>query len=291
VALPALLVAGALPRREWWRAGASGAILLLALWMIFGEPNRVRAIEATLDIPTLPNKCNIKIAHLSDIQTLQFSGREERALELVNQFDPDVVVITGDLTASGQHPVLVAHLHDWLSRLKTKTKRYVVNGDSDLQFDELVRGAAVTYLKDTGESLEVNGARLYFGGLDNRRRPPDPKHCLGGAPADATKIFLAHNPDYFLSPTPVRADLGLAGHTHGGQVHIPGLGPVLTFTHIGPRYAEGVFPKSKLEPELPWNSDNIVICPGLGMEGGYAPRVRLLCPPSVVLLTIRGPQE
>ena len=101
----------------------------------------------------------------------------------MNGFDPDLVVITGDLTASGQPPALVAALQDWMARLKTKTSRYVVNGDSDPDFEALVEKApGVTYLCDKGLAVDVNGAHLWIGGVDNHRRPPDPNYCMAEAP-------------------------------------------------------------------------------------------------------------
>jgi predicted MPP superfamily phosphohydrolase len=289
VLVPGYVLLTALRAKSWSRAAAAAAVLALAAWMLFVEPNRVGVIEATVKLDALPRGCSLRVAHLSDIQTLAFGGREERALELANAFDPDLVVITGDLTASGQHPVLVAHLRDWLRRLKSRTSRYVVNGDSDPNFDALVAGMPeVTYLKDSGVAVDVQGARLWICGLDNLRRPPDAQRAFAGAPEGAVKLFLAHNPDYFLSKTDSRAAFGFAGHTHGGQVHIPWIGPLVTFTFLGPKYAEGVYTRGDLEPRYPWNVEQMSVCPGIGMEGGYAPRVRFLCPPRLVLLTLEN---
>ena len=290
VFVPAAALVGALRRKDGIRASLAALPIALAAFMLFVEPNRVGEIRGELVVPTLPKNTAIKIAHLSDIQTIQFSGREERALELVNGFDPDLVVITGDLTASGQPPALVAALQDWMARLKTKTSRYVVNGDSDPDFEALVEKApGVTYLCDKGLAVDVNGAHLWIGGVDNHRRPPDPNYCMAEAPPGATRIFLSHNPDRFMAKGDWHAEVGLAGHTHGGQIHIPGIGPIVTFTELGGDYAEGIFPKDRLGLPWKWKVDVCAVCPGIGMEGGYAPRVRFLCPPRVVLLTLRGP--
>lgn len=289
VLTPVLRLAVALGERSWLRAALPAAVLGLAAWMLFVEPNRVGVVKERIAVPTLPSGSIVKLAHLSDLQTLALSGREDRALELVNAFDPDLVALTGDLTASGQHPVLVDHVRAWLRRLRTRTSVFVVNGDSDPDFASIVRGMPeVTYLVDAGVPLTVNGASLWIAGVDNKRRPPTAEFALGGAPAGAVRILLTHNPDAFLSPAPARAELGLAGHTHGGQVHVPFVGPLVTFTKLGRRYAEGLFRGPDLDPSLPWNVDQMAICPGLGMEGGYAPRVRFLCPPRVMLWTLVG---
>jgi len=288
--MPLILIFRGLLSKHKIRAAVPGALLAIALYMLFVEPSRVVVVREIITVPRLPAGVEIKIAHLSDIQTVSVAGRELYTRDIVNEFDPDLVAITGDLTASGQHPLVVEQLNVWMQQLKTKTSVFLVNGDSDPDFDELVTHFRnVTYLRDSGTTVSVRGTNIYIGGMDNRAPRPDGSRCFRDAPPGIVKIALAHNPDYFCHAPNWRADVGLAGHTHGGQLQIPGFGALVTFTHIGRRYAEGVFRPGDLDPSYKWGVDTMSICPGLGMEGCFAPRVRLFCPPKVFLLTLKGP--
>ena len=75
------------------------------------------------------------------------------------------------------------------------------------------------------------------------------------------------------------ADLMIAGHTHGGQVQIPYLGPVFTFSRV-PRLwgAGGLF---KFD-----SGKHLIISRGIGMERGYAPRIRFFCRPQLIFLDL-----
>ncbi len=290
VAAPSIALVAAAARGEAMRAAVALAPLALAGWMLFGEPNRLEIVRATIPVASLPPGTRIRLAHLSDLQCIHVGAREAEAAAAVDAFDPHFVGFTGDLVADRLHPALVAHVRRWLSSLRTRTAVFTVNGDCDGDFASLVRDLpGVTQLEDEGRTLDVEGARLWIAGVDNRRRPPDPARGLSGAPPGSTRILLTHNPDRFIAPGDWRAEVGLAGHTHGGQVLVPGVGALVTFTKLGGRYAAGVFGPRDRDPALPWKVDTAVVCAGLGMEGGWAPRIRLLRPPQVMLLTLEGP--
>ncbi|MBI3817065.1 MAG: metallophosphoesterase [Planctomycetes bacterium] len=288
---PAISFALAIYYKAPGAAAVAFAPMALAGYMLFIEPNRLEVLRGEITIPTLPPGCVIKITHFSDIQTVDMGGREIEALRASNAFEPDMVVITGDLTASGFPSSLVEQYIAFRKQLKTKTSVYVVNGDSDGDFDNYAKKIGdLTFLKDSGIEVSVNGARLWLAGVDNTRRPPDPTFGLAKAPPGVTRILLTHNPDRFFAEGGWHAEFGMAGHTHGGQVVIPGYGAPITFTKLGRRYAEGLFDKSKLDPEIPFKVDAFTVCGGLGMEGGFAPRIRFMRPPQIILLTLRGPR-
>ncbi|HTE06996.1 MAG TPA: metallophosphoesterase, partial [Planctomycetota bacterium] len=76
-----------------------------------------------------------------------------------------------------------------------------------------------------------------------------------------------------------RVDLVVAGHTHGGQVRLPWIGPLITLTAVPRAVAGGGL------HEL--NGTPLYVSRGVGHEQGDAPRVRFLCPPEISLLTLR----
>ncbi|HKD99727.1 MAG TPA: hypothetical protein VKE69_01855 [Planctomycetota bacterium] len=286
VVVPAWLAIRAARENGWARAAVASAPILLAAAMLTVEPNRLEVRRETIELATLPTGASIRIAHLSDVQTIGICERDREAARAVAAFDPDFSVLTGDLVGGRPMPTVVSGMRAWLSGLAGAHGVFVVNGDSDADFEPLVADLPrVTWLCDRGVDLDVRGARLHVAGLDHRL-PHDAAAALARAPSGATRILLAHSPDSFVEGSGWDAELGLAGHTHGGQVQLPGFGAIWTATAIGRRYDRGVFRGMRARTDFPWRVDVLSICGGLGMEGGFAPRVRLLCPPQVLLLTL-----
>lgn len=286
--LPLTILTIAVARRDWIRTLLPLLMLAAAFDMLFIETNRTVTMERNVLIPSLPAGTKIKIAHLSDIHATRVGDREERASKIVNNFDPDFVAISGDLTGSGQHPVLLAQLRRWIAGLKTKTSVFIVNGDSDWDCDAIMRFIPeATYLKDNHTTIQIGGTSIFLGGVDHRRRGIDPTICMKEAPNGVLKIIVAHNPDVFTYfPDRWRADFGIAGHTHGGQIKIPGYGAPVTMTQLGRKYSDGIFIKEDLDDPARFGVDAFSICAGLGSNACYAPPIRLFCPPQVNLITL-----
>lgn len=116
---------------------------------------------------------------------------------------------------------------------------------------------------------------LYLAGIDDLiEGHPDLGAALRGVPANAPLILLSHNPDVLQSPAVLRADLLLAGHTHGGQIVLPWLGAAHTQSdYLSRKEASGYFRRGKT---------HVYINRGLG-EG--IP-LRLGAPPQVTLITL-----
>ena len=103
-------------------------------------------------------------------------------------------------------------------------------------------------------------------------------------PGGELYVMGAHTPDLVdecLRRVP-ETDVYLCGHTHGGQLQIPGYGPLITMSRVSRTMAAGgVFP---------WTDGRLVaLSRGVGMEGNYAPRFRLNCRPHVFLFTLCAP--
>ena len=89
-------------------------------------------------------------------------------------------------------------------------------------------------------------------------------------------VAMAHAPDFALGQ--VDADLLVAGHTHGGQVQVPILGPLITFSQVPNGWASG-------RTDLP-GGRTLVVSRGIGMERDHAPRLRFWCRPEVVIVEV-----
>jgi hypothetical protein len=77
-------------------------------------------------------------------------------------------------------------------------------------------------------------------------------------------------------------DLYLCGHTHGGQVRLPGFGAILTSSQLGKRYEMGLYREGQT---------SMYVSRGVGLEGLSAPRVRFLAPPEITLITLQGAKD
>ena len=183
------------------------------------------------------------IAVLSDLHyggTIAPSRLIARAASLANDSSPDLIVLLGDYALSHSHfRTLSRWLYEWalprmtatLSTLSARDGVIAILGNHDYDHDAT---KVVTWLRSTGARVLVNecvvvergDARLGIGGVDDWTHGRiDP---AGGCPSlapDIPRIVLSHNPDGVLElARNARADLVVAGHTHGGQIVLPWLG-------------------------------------------------------------------
>ncbi len=100
---------------------------------------------------------------------------------------------------------------------------------------------------------------------------------LQTAPDGGVKLLLVHSPDIAPEASAAGFDLYLCGHTHGGQIRMPIIGPLLTSSQLGKRFAMGRYEVGGM---------TLYTSRGIGMEGHGAPRARFLCPPEVILWEI-----
>lgn len=208
-------------------------------------------------------------------------GLERRALREVARLAPDLIVITGDYVAGPFFDARPAEAaaRAFLSRLRAIAPVVVVPGHSEGPTERLrvFAGLDLVELDDTERVFELRGRRVRVVGLDpfHVHDPVLPSRKRAGE----ALLVLSHVPDVPRLLDGHGVDLHLAGHTHGGQVVVPFVGPPVTLSALPRRYARGLH---RLGDH--W----INVCAGLGMEGNHAPRIRLVCPPEICLLTLAG---
>ena len=207
----------------------------LAAWALVVEPRRVVLERHTLRLPGWPEALDgLRVAVVADLHAGGPHVRErriERIVARVNRERPDLVALLGDYVdpdlplGRRLDPYDVAAR---LAALEAPLGAAAVLGNHDWE-NEI--GRVVSALRDNGipvlenRAVPVEGAPspLWLAGLaDLRRRHPDPMLALANVPEGAAVLALAHDPDVF-PHIPERVALTLAGHTHGGQVGIPGL--------------------------------------------------------------------
>jgi predicted MPP superfamily phosphohydrolase len=208
---------------------------------------RLRTLDVPL--PRLPQELDgLRIAHLSDFHFgLPSRGAvaAERAIAWVEERNPDLVAITGDLVSRPRGELL---LREQLGRLE---RPFVVLGNHDVEHsrDPFSRAAGLTdltparLLVDESETVELRGRRVQVVGVDPRsyRQRGSRPWELADESADL-RILLCHFP-YVLSFLPPGAfDLVLSGHMHDGQIAFPlGRDRKFRFAHPSVRFATGLY--------------------------------------------------
>ena len=218
------------------------------------EALSVARVDRTIPLPGLPDALDgLRIAHVSDLH-LGAPGvnasAARRAVGLVQQAEPDLIAITGDLLS---RPRGLDVLYEVLDGLRAPLGVFAVLGNHDLGEGRDPFASAgpvpdlapvqVELLRDRTEVVEHAGARIAVTGLDPRRAdalPPWPSEPAG------LQLVLAHYPDAFDAAPAGAAGLVLAGHLHGGQICVPWPTGRLRLSQLGERYAEGVYQRGPL---------------------------------------------
>ena len=143
-----------------------------------------------------------------------------------------------------------------------------------------MRAAGISDLTNCGAWLERGGQRLRLGGVDDLIcGRPRPDLAIGEAGPDDSCILLSHNPEVAETLTDRRVDLILAGHMHGGQVVIPGIGYHCLPARYGAKYVQGLV----YGPVVP-----AFVSRGVGVIG--LP-IRFCCRPEVNLLNLQAEKK
>ena len=268
-------------KQEVGRSLLHGVIAKLLGMIPYNQAQKlsIQKMDFSLDIPAKLD--GLKICHLSD---LHLTGQLdlayfERLVEKANEFQPDIVVVTGDIVDSRS---CLSWLDTTLGKLRPTIGTYYVLGNHDRRIadEEVYRGRLESLglirvsgrwktARYNGEEIKITGNELpWYKGAE--WLPTDP----GGKPA-SLKILLSHSPDQIDWAHPYGFDLMFAGHTHGGQVRIPLVGPIVAPSKYGVLYASGTFRVRKTLMHV-----------SRGISGDEP--IRINCPPELGLFTIRS---
>lgn len=205
-----------------------------------------------------PALSGVKVAQLSDFHFGPHipKGYLEGAIQRAVDEKPDLIALTGDFVDRG--PNHVAAAAKLFRGLKAPLGVFAVLGNHDFsvhtargvrRHPELHRRVAdalsaegVTVLRNRTVRVEHNGAGLLVAGVDDLwSGESDPDAALGGKCLNTPRVVLAHNPRSVEGLAAHRADLILSGHTHGGQIKLPRIGP-LFITRSARRWSAGLYP-------------------------------------------------
>jgi predicted MPP superfamily phosphohydrolase len=266
---------------------AIGAGAAVAGWAALVEPRRTIVERITLELPGWPPALDgLQVALVSDLHAggpHVDVARLRRLVTGLNTRWPDLVLLAGDLVdadVAGGEPIPPEPVAEALGRLRPPFGAIAVLGNHDRAFDgprvaAALRAAGVVVLDDDLWAVGVRGVRLWIAGVaDVTTERADPDALLARVPDGDPVLVLTHNPDVF-PRVPPRAALVLAGHTHGGQVALPGVKARVIPSRFGARYAAG---------HVVEGDRHLFVTSGVG-ESRWP--IRLNAPPEVVLLRLR----
>lgn len=249
-------------------------------------PFQVQVRRERLAVRGLAAARPVRIAHLSDLHWSRDVSDEIflRAFDLALAEKPDVACITGDFVTGGKiyragYPRLLRHLSDHVPTLAC-----MGNHDGGGNVNPAGSGAVRNVLADGGvrvlhnasHTVEVAGGEIEFVGLgDMWALESSPQAAFAEAkPGSRPRVVLSHNPDSKAGLSQYSWDLLLSGHTHGGQVVPPLIGPIWVPVEDR-RYIHGL---------KRWEDRWINVTSGVGSLHG----IRFNCPPEVVILELSG---
>ena len=272
-----------LARATYAYAGAGAALSTYGIWSAYRLPQLTRR---TLTFPDLPSGLDgLTLLHLSDLHAGIHLGAD-RMQEIVRQANvlaPDLIVQTGDMIdiSRAYIPAYVRAFRDLRAPFGVVT--VLGNHDRYTGEQEVIRGcrdAGQVFLQNDCHLIERGGATLALLGIDDPHnwtaddpQPEDVAAALAAAPPDAFHVLLAHRPGAWDTAAPRGIPLTLAGHIHGGQFYLPGIG--WSAGRLITKYVMGHFQRG---------NSQLYVSRGIGVVG--VP-IRVFTPPEIELFTLR----
>jgi uncharacterized protein len=266
--------------RRQFLAGSAAALTTL----VVGGRSVAEAYDVTVErwqvgVPRLAKP--LRVAFLTDLHLGPFiaAPRLRRWVELARSEAPDLVVLGGDLV-DAHGPTDPNELAQPLAPLEAPLGCFTVWGNHDHRrfreagglgaLDRALHSVGIRPLRNEGVVVRDD---LFLAGLDDLRNGrPDLRTALAGRGEGRATLFVSHNPDV-LPEVPLDVDLTLCGHTHGGQIRLPGIGAVVTSSRYGRRFVAG------------WVAAPARGYVSRGLGVGVVP-MRLDCPPELTVLDL-----
>lgn len=248
--------------------------------------------------PGWPSDLVLDIAVISDVHVNEPyvpMSRVKRIVDTVNEMKPDLIVHLGDHEASNRFVQRRVPPAEWAAAyadLSAPLGLFTVLGNHDWWHNEqgirrALDAAKIRVLENEVELLEHDGRRFWLAGLGDQLahylgRPghfkgvDDLPGTLAKATTDDPILLLAHEPDIFVE-VPARVSLTLSGHTHGGQIHLPGLPNPWIPSGYGARFRYG---------HIVEDGRHLIVSGGIGMS--IVP-IRFGVPPEVLMVRLGSP--
>jgi predicted MPP superfamily phosphohydrolase len=257
-------------------ASTVGALAGMAAYGTAYERHRLTRIDKDVPVVGLPPALDgLRIAMITDVHHSAVVPADDiaRAVKVVQDAAPDLIVLGGDYVTFQDREYIgpVAELLAPLAHAPQGSFAVLGNHDDDREVPAALTAKGFTVLKDQRTSITIRGERVDLAGIRFwTKSVNDLAKVLKGT--GGTTILLSHDPRRLTEAAALDVQLVLSGHTHGGQVIVPGIGAI-----AGRKF-----------PVLAGYAtrDNTALFVSRGVGTVYVP-VRINCPPDVAVLTLR----
>lgn len=242
---------------------------------------------ADLSLPRLPERlAGLRIAHVTDLHVRR---RKRLYTTLINQLTAlrlDMVVFTGDyMTYEGDEPAATDVMRELVDRVRPRIGSFGVFGNHDTDaFRRAMLDLPIVWLDDQACRIDEEPIDLLGFHVAPRSGPDVVTLCHAmrdefgdRSPGDTerVRIVLGHYPTLLPTASDLGADVMFAGHTHGGQIRLPGRNAIVNSSDLPLRYSCGI---------MRHRDTQLAVSRGIGAMGV---QIRFLCPPHVPVYTLR----
>jgi predicted MPP superfamily phosphohydrolase len=217
-----------------------------------------------------------RILHLSDLHIEGVGDKGKKLGSIISEIDCDLCVITGDyhFYGFGDYTETLTLMEQLVSSIRSRMGIIGILGNND--FIELIPGLesmGIRLLINEAIPLDMEMGRIWIAGVDDphKYKTDDLSRAMEDVPVDSIKILLAHSPELVKDAARAGVDYYLCGHTHGGQICLPGGIPISNNARCSRKYTAGMWQYMTMKGYT---------SKGAGVS---AVRARLFCPPEITL--------
>lgn len=242
----------------------------------------LKLTEVTLESDGLPDSFdNCRILFIADLHIEGLDSLTDKVIELIKNLEYDYCFLGGDYSLYNRYDSAKTkqQMQKIIKHIKTN-KIYGILGNHDYyETAVFLQSLGVTMLINENVPIERNRTTVYLAGVDDCYvfDCADIGQAVSGIPAGSFKILFSHSPQLYRQAQKYGFNLFIAGHTHGGQICLPGGIPLIKSAKIPRKLIKG-----------PWRYKNMTgfTTSGAGASGNVIARFN--CPPEIAVLTLRA---
>ena len=268
-------------------AAATGLTLLEAYQARYVNPYQPQLENVSIPVPPEhAGLTGLRIGFITDTHVGPFITPDDlaRATQILANEHPDLVLLGGDYVSESPRYITSAVEVLWELVREAPLGGFAVLGNHDLsvsqrRVEEVLNTSGIPVLRNRSASIAYGNDTLWIAGIDETLLgDPLPEATIAQIPAGAAAIDLWNEPESAEEATAQGAFLQLSGHSHGGQIRIPGVGPI-GLPIGGKRHVMGLNDAAGMP---------IYTARGVGV---YRPPLRFNCPPEVTIVTLVAPNS